>query len=413
MARIGLALCLALLAIGACAHVQPHLALPQVTLREPAFPATLEALTGAPLTSGNSVQILLNGDEIFPAQLAAIRQARRSITYAQYFYEDGPIARDLAEALAQRCRDGLRVHVLLDGFGTLSMPAEYRETIERAGCQFAIFRALGPFTLNKANNRNHRRILVADGRIGFTGGSGASAKWMGNGRTEGKWRETDVRLEGPIVRHLQGAFAENWLEATGEVLGGELYFPRLTATGTVPAQVVRSSPAGGSYAMYTLFLLAISSARHSIHITNPYFVPDQRMIDALLDASRRGVRVVALLPGAIDSSVVRQAGRSEFGRLLRAGIQIHEYQAGLLHAKTMVVDGTWATVGSTNLDNRSFALNEELNLSVLSPEVAGRLDRVFADDLAHARRVNYEEWRRRGLWARLIELVGLPLREQM
>jgi cardiolipin synthase len=380
---------------------------------DPAFLPTVEALTGAPVTRNNTVAVLLNGDEIFPAQLAAIRSAKTSITYAQYFYEDGPNAREIAEALAARCREGLTVHVLLDAFGTLTMPGEYRKTMEDSACRVVTFRPLRPFTMDKANNRNHRRILVIDGRIGFTGGSGASYKWMGNGRTDGQWRETDVRVEGPVVQHLQGAFAENWLESTGEVLGGDLYFPQLDAKGTARAQVVRSSPAGGSYSMYTMFILAVGAARRTIQITNPYFVPDDRLRQTLIEAAQRGVQVSILLPGKIDNNVVRQASRRELGGLLKEGIRIYEYQAGLLHSKTMVVDGIWSTVGSTNLDNRSFALNEELSIAVYSPEVARRFERIFADDLRHSRELDYIRWSQRSVKDRLLELLALPLWHQL
>lgn len=216
------------------------------------------------------------------------------------------------------------------------------------------------------------------------------------------------------MEYLQGAFAENWLEATGIVLGGEAYFPRpLAEAGDVYAQVVRSSPAGGSFAMYTLFLLAVASARRSVYITNPYFVPDERLTEAILGAVRRGVRVVVLVPGAIDHNLVRQASRGSFGRMLRGGVEIYEYRAGLLHAKTMVIDGVWATIGSTNLDNRSFALNDELNLVTYGRAVARRLERVFEEDLAHSRRVEYRDWRRRGVADRFLELLTVPIRDQL
>lgn len=410
----GLALLtLALAGAGCAARVHPHVALPAVSLDEPSFFPTLEAYAGSPIVSGNAVQILLNGDEIFPAVLAAVRSARRTITYAQYYYEDGPIARELAEALAERCRAGVGVNVLLDHFGSLGMPPEQAALMRRSGCHVAYFRPLTPFTLlGPANHRNHRRILVVDGRVGFTGGSGVSAAWMGDGRTPGHWRDTDVRIEGPVVEYLQGAFAENWLETTGMILGGEPYFPRPTdPAGDVHAQVVRSSPASGTFAMYTSLLLAISAARRSILITNPYMVLDHRMRDALRQAARRGVRVVALVPALIDHNLVRQAGRRQFGRLLRAGVEIHEYTAALLHAKTMVIDSVWATVGSANLSNRSMALNDELNVIVYDARVARRLEAIFEEDLRHARRVEYEEWKRRSLLDRFLELLARPLED--
>ena len=411
--RSGLAVLLVVFA--SCSRVPPHLELPHLETQLPAFAATLGGYSGTPVVGGNRVDILLNGEEIFPAKLAAIRSARRSINYAQYVFENGKPAEEIAAALAERCRAGVQVNVLLDAVGALAMPAELRTEMTEAGCRVESFRPLGPFTFDRFNNRNHRRILVVDGVVGVTGGSGISGKWSGNGKQSGHWRDTDVRIEGPVVEQLQGAFAENWLEATGVAIGGPAYFPRrrLDSKGNVDAQVVRSSPAGGSTAMYTVFLLALSSARQSIHITNPYFVPDDKMIDTLLDGARRGVKVVLLIPGPIDHNLVRQASRSEFGRLLKGGVLIYEYRPALLHAKTMVIDGIWATVGSTNLDHRSFALNEELNVVVYDSNVAHRLEKVFGQDLANSRPVTYRDWSRRSLASRFLELLSVPLREQM
>jgi cardiolipin synthase len=412
--RKGFVAALLVIIVG-CSRVPPHLELPHLETKQPAFAATLGGYSGTTVVAGNRVDILLNGEEIFPAKLAAIRSARRSINYAQYVFEDGKPAEAIAAALADRCRAGVQVNVLLDAVGALAMPGKLRTEMTAAGCRVEAFRPLSPFTIDRFNNRNHRRILVVDGVVGVTGGSGISGKWSGNGKQPGHWRDTDVRIEGPVVEQLQGAFAENWLEATGVAIGGPAYFPRrrLDSKGDIDAQIVRSSPAGGSTAMYTVFLLALSSARHSIHITNPYFVPDEKMMSTLVDAARRGVTVVLLIPGAIDHNLVRQASRSEFGRLLKGGVLIYEYKPALLHAKTMVIDGIWATVGSTNLDHRSFALNEELNVVVYDSGVARRLEDVFEQDLANARQVTYRDWSRRSLASRVLELLSLPLREQM
>jgi cardiolipin synthase len=410
-----LGITLALTVMTGCAGVPPHLELPRLDIKQPAFAATLGAYTGTTVVGGNRVEILLNGEEIFPAKLALIRSARRTINYAQYVFEDGEPAKEVARALAERCSAGITVNVLLDAVGTLAMPAEYRDEMQRAGCNVETFRPLSPFAIDRVNYRNHRRILVVDGVAGVTGGSGISGKWSGNGRQEGHWRDTDVLLEGPVVEQLQGAFAENWLEATGVAIGGPEYFPRrrLNAKGDVDAQVVRSSPAGGSTAMYTMFLLALASAQHSIHITNPYFVPDDKMITTLVTAAEHGVKVKLLIPGAIDHNLVRQASRSELGRLLKSGVEIYEYRPALLHAKTMVVDGIWATVGSTNLDHRSFSLNEELNVAIYDVDTAQRLERVFEDDLRLSRRVTYKDWNHRGVASRFLELLAFPLKEQM
>ena len=402
------------LAGGGCSHVQPHLELPALQMGEPAFRSTLVAYTGNAVVPSNRIEVLLNGDQIFPAKIAAIRAARKSITYAQYVFEEGAPAADTAQALAERCRAGLPVHVLLDAVGALAMPVQYRDWMVEAGCQVASYRPLTPWTFDRVNERNHRRILVVDGVVGFTGGSGTSGKWSGNGKQDGHWRDTDVRVEGPVVEQLQGAFAENWLEATGVALGGPAYFPRpLEVKGGVDAQVVRSSPAGGSVAMYTMFLLAMTAARRSIYITNPYFVPDEKMVETLIQARRRGVRVVLLLPGAIDHNLVRQASRGGFGRLLKEGIEIHEYKPAMLHAKTMVIDSMWATVGSTNLDRRSFALNEELNLVIYDAGVARRLEQVFEKDLSESGVVTYKRWASRGLMSRVLEFLAVPVRDQL
>jgi cardiolipin synthase A/B len=254
---------------------------------------------------------------------------------------------------ADRCRAGVQGNILLDSHGR-NTPPEIPQTMKEAGCHVEYFRRVEapqvvfPWKLMKYNYRNHRRILVIDGRIGFTGGYGISEAWSGDGRNPDHWRETNARIEGPLVNHLQAAFAESWLEATGILLGGERYFPRLEPRGKVSAQIVKSSPAGGSFQNFMLFLISITAAKKSILITNPYFIPDDQTIEALLQAVRRGVRVVVLVPGKIDHKITYRASRSNYGRMLLGGIKIHEYTAALMHAKTMVIDGVWGTIGSTN-----------------------------------------------------------------
>jgi cardiolipin synthase len=409
------ALALAVIVSGAgCAHHEPVLTLPSLEVGNPTFASTLSAYAGTTVVSGNRVEILLNGDEIFPAKLRIIKGAKKSINYAQYVWEEGKPSEDIADALAERCRGGLPVNVLLDAVGAFSMPPEYKQRMVDAGCRVESFRPLGSFAVDKVNFRNHRRILVADGQVGITGGSGTSGKWGGNGRQEDHWRDTDVWTEGPVVEQLQGAFAENWLEATGVALGGADYFPGLMdSKGEVAAQAVRSSPAGGSAAVYTMYLLAMASAKRSIYITNPYFLPDDKMIETLVATARRGVDVQILLPGAIDHNLVRQASRGELGRLLQAGIKVYEYSPALLHAKTMVVDGRWATVGSTNLDRRSFALNDEINLVVYNQGVAQRLEGVFSDDVSRSKQITYNGWKDRGFMSRFLEMLSIPVRGQM
>jgi cardiolipin synthase A/B len=409
---------LAIVSFLGCAKVLSINQIPDIALGEPSFFPTIEAHTDAPIIGGNRIDILLNGDETFPAMLRDIKTAKSTITFAQYLYEDGPIAYDLAQAFAERCRAGIEANILLDSHGTRT-PAEIPRIMTEAGCHLQYFRrvqapqVIFPWKLLRYNYRNHRRILVIDGRIGFTGGYGISAAWMGDGRTEDHWRETNARMEGPIVKYLQAAFTESWLETTGKLLGGDGYFPRLEPRGNVPAQIVKSSPVGGSFQNYMLFLLSITSAKKSILITNPYFIPDDRMVEALLHAATRGVRVIVLVPGKIDHKITYRASRSNYGRLLAGGIHIFEYMPGLMHAKTMVVDGVWATIGSTNFDNRSFALNEELNLTIYHVPLAQRLQTIFDEDVKHSKRITYEEWRSRGLGERFFELFAFPIREQL
>jgi cardiolipin synthase len=417
--RLGKSLLLAMFILCGCAGVRPINEIPEIVLGEPSFFPTIVAHTDAPIITGNKVDLLFNGDETFPAMLKAIRGARRSITYAQYLYQDGAIAYELAEAFAERCRAGVEVKLLIDSHGGSKIPQDIPKRWSDSGCQLEWFRRIRlfqfitPWELLRYNYRNHRRILVVDGRIGFTGGHGVSEAWTGDGRTEDHWRDTDARVEGPIVQQLQAAFVESWRETTGAVLGGEVYFPVLEPQGKVYAQIVKSSPSGGSFESYMLFLLSITAARKTIHVSNPYFLPDERMQEALLKAVKRGVRVVALLPGKIDHKLVYWASRREFEPLLLGGIEIYEYQSALMHAKTMVVDGIWATVGSTNLDNRSFALNEEINLIVYDAKVAGELEKAFYEDLKHSKRLTYEAWKARPWKEKFLELFTIPIKEQL
>ena len=402
-----------------CAGPTPVTKIDPMIVGEATFFPTIAAHTDAPILGGNKIDVLLNGEQTFPAMLKAIRGARKSITYAQYLYQDGAIAYELAEAFAERCRAGLTVKLLLDSHGGGKIPEDIPRLLTDAGCQLEWFRRvklfqfITPWELLNYNYRNHRRILVIDGTLGFTGGHGVAEEWTGDGRTDGKWRDTDVRVEGPIVQQLQAAFVESWRDTTGHILGGDLYFPALKPVGKVNAQVVKSSPLGGTYESYMLLLLSISSARKSIHLSNPYFLPDERMQEALLNAVKRGVSVVVLTPGKIDHKLVYWASRRGFEPLLLGGIQIYEYQVALMHAKTMVVDGVWAHVGTTNLDNRSFALNEEINLIAYDRAVAGELEKAFADDLKHSKKLTYEAWKARPWREKFLELFTIPLKDQL
>ena len=396
----------------ACARLPAHRVVPSLPLGGPAWQSTLGAYAAAPVVGGNRIDVLVDGEEIFAAMLAAIRSARRTITYEQFSYKAGPMGRVLAETLAGRCRDGVAVHVLIDAWGRRWMPDAYVRLLQQAGCLVVDdFRPLA--RLARANFRTHRRLLVVDGRIGFTGGSGVGPRWLGDVPDEQQWRETDVRLQGPVVHQLQGAFAEHWLEATGVLLGGEAYYAATESAGPVDAHVIRSSPVSGNFALYTTLLFAIESARQSIYVTNQYLVVDERMEGALVQAVARGVDVAIIMPARPTNRLVFAAAQARLARLLDGGVEIYAYDASLLHAKTMVIDGLWVTVGSTNLDPRSLAINDELNVVVYDRTVADRLEQIFARDLAGSHRITRPAWERRPLTLRLLELLVMPLRGQL
>ena len=352
-------------------------------VRDERFMATAEALTGAPISEGDEVELLINGDRIFPAFLDTIRQAERSINLLTYAYWRGDIAREIADALCERAQDGVEVNVLLDAVGTAKMQREVIQQLRDCGVRVARFRPLKPYALRRANNRTHRKILVADGTVGMTGGVGIAEEWTGDAHDPEHWRDTHVRIRGPIVRGLQGAFAENWLEATGEVLTGDAYLPHLEPVdGGGPMQVVRSSAGVGDTDVEALYFLAIACARESLDLTAAYFAPRPAFVEALVDAAERGAAVRILVPGPhIDKGFVRLAGRAAYEELLDAGVRIWEYQPTMLHAKTMVVDGAWSSVGSVNFDNRSFQLHDEATLCVQSERFAAQLTEQFERDL--------------------------------
>jgi cardiolipin synthase A/B len=409
----------AILVFFGCAKVLAVRQIPQITFGEATFFRTIEAHTDAPIVSGNRIEVLLNGDETFPMMLREIRKAKSTITFAQYLYEDGSIARELAQAFAERCRAGVKADILLDRHGSGKAPSDIIAIMKDAGCHVEYFHrveadgVIFPWKLLHYNYRSHRRVLVIDGQIGFTGGYGISEAWTGDGRTPEHWRDTNARIEGPVVRFLQTAFAESWLETTGIAIGGDGYFPDLEPTGNVTAQIVKSSPTGGTFRNYMLFLLSINSAKKSILITNPYFIPDSVMTEALVKAATRGVRVLVLLPGEIDSQLTYTVSRSHYGPLLPAGVQVFEYKGSLMHAKTIVVDGVWSTIGSTNFDNRSFALNQEINLTVYDRGIAHRLEEIFQEDLKYSQQISYDQWRSRSIFERFLEFFAFPIKEQL
>jgi len=387
---------------------------PLYAIADPQFRRSMGVLLGPSIQDGNRVEPLHNGDEIFPAMLRDIRSARKTITFETYIYWSGRIGREFADALSERARAGVRVHVLLDWVGSGKMDAAILTEMETAGVQVRKYHPLRWYHVARMNNRTHRKLLVVDGRVGFTGGVGIADEWSGHAQDERHWRDEHFRLEGPAVGEMQAAFMDNWLKTEGEVLHGDDYFPPLAASGAALAQVFVSSAGGGGESARLMYLLSIASARQSVRIAASYFVPDDLSVETLVAARRRGVAIELILPGdKIDSSVVRKASRARWGDLLRAGVEIYEYQPTMYHCKIMIVDDLWVSVGSTNFDNRSFRLNAEANLNVFDGELARSQTAVFEADKQKSRRVTLEEWEHRPWREKLTEHVAALLRSQL
>ena len=383
-------------------------------LRDPQFQRTMSRLLGPPVVPGNRVTALLNGDQAFPAMLQAIRSAKRSINLETYIFWSGEIATEFAKALSERARAGVPTHLMVDWMGSKKMDDDLEKQMRSAGVQVVKYRPLRWYNLDRFNNRTHRKLLVVDGRVGFTGGSGIADLYRGHAQDKDHWRDGQFRAEGPVVGQMQASFLDNWLETGGDLLDGDAYFPTLDSVGSQAAQAVHSSPGGGTENLRLMFLLAIASASKNILIANSYFVPNTLAITMLVEARRRGVDVEIIVPGPInDAQLVRRASRSKWGKLLEAGVNIYEYQPTMYHTKVMVVDDYWVSVGSTNFDNRSFRLNDEANLNIFDEEFARAQAEVFAQDRVRSRKITLEEWRRRPLTERLEELVGRMMRHQL
>lgn len=378
------------------------------------FVRAMGVLLGPAILQGNRVDVLLNGDEIFPSMLSAIRRAAQTITLESYIYWSGSVGREFADALSERARAGVKVHVLLDWLGSSKLDATQLAAMQESGASVRRFHAPVWYRLGKMNNRTHRKVLVVDGKVGFTGGVGIADTWSGHAQDAAHWRDTHFRVEGPVVAQMQAVFMDNWIKVTGEVLHGAHYFPPLSKCGDAAAQMFSSSPEGGSESMHLMYLLAITAAQNSIHLSSAYFVPDDLTLKALVAAAHRGVHVQIIVPGEhMDSETVRRASRARWGALLQAGVEIFEYQPTMYHCKVMVVDGVWLSVGSTNFDRRSFSLNDEANLNITDSAFAARQNTIFEQDVARSRRITYSEWQQRPLVEKLIEHTASLLRMQL
>jgi cardiolipin synthase len=365
--------------------------------RDPGHASYIAALVGADARRGNDYDVLTNGDQVFPAMLDALRGARRRISFETYIYGKGEIANQFTAALEEAARRGVRVSVVVDAVGSSSMEDAHVERLRSAGCRIAKFNPIGWYSLEEVNYRAHRKILVVDGEIGFTGGVGVDDQWLGNAQDAKHWRDTHVRIRGPIVRVLEAAFYENFTEAAGEVTP-ELDPPPQDPHDEGSSIAVRSAPAGGSNNLTQLYLLSIASARETVDITSPYFVTDESTRWALKEAVGRGVKIRILVEGDItDAMPVKYASRDAYELLLGLGIELYEYQPTMMHTKMLVVDGFWSMFGSANFDNRSLELNDELNVAVASPSLAARFLRDFEEDLRVSVRLELEQWRKRSL----------------
>lgn len=384
------------------------------SLHDAQYQRALGVLLGPPILEGNRIEALYNGDRIFPPMLQAIRDARHSITFETYIYWSGAIGQAFAEALAERAKAGVKVHVLLDWVGSAKIDASFLQQMEAAGVQIRKFHQPSWYDIARMNNRTHRKLLVVDGRIGFTGGVGIAPEWTGNAQDAQHWRDSHFKAEGPVVAQMQAVFMDNWIKVSGDVLHGEIYFPALAQVGDGRAQVFSSSPSGGSESMHLMYLLSITAAAHSIDLSSAYFVPDALTVQALVAALQRGVRVRIIVPGPIiDSQTVRGASRASWGPLLQAGAEISEYQPTMFHVKVFTVDGLLSSVGSTNFDNRSFRLNDEANLNIYDSAFAAAQTAQFEADLRQSKRITLADWQARPLHEKAMEHLASLLATQL
>jgi cardiolipin synthase A/B len=386
----------------------------QYTVADAQFARAMGVLLGPALLQGNRVETLVNGDQIFGAMLKDIRAASKTITFETYIYWSGEIGKAFAEALAERARSGVKVHVLLDWVGSQKMDEESLVAMRKAGVEVERYHPVKWYTLSKLNNRTHRKLLVVDGKSGFTGGVGIADKWTGNAQDPEHWRDTHFRIEGPAVAQMQSTFMDNWTKVTGKVLHTADYFPAATPAGSQLAQVFQSSIEGGAESMHLMYLLSIAAASKTIHLSMAYFAPDEVALETLVAALRRGVRIQILMPGPhTDAEIVQKASRAKWGELLKNGAEIHLYQPTMYHCKVLVVDGLWTSVGSTNFDNRSFRLNDEANLNIYDAGIAAQQIALFNEDLKKSRRVTLEEWEARPWREKLLEHAAALLNAQL
>lgn len=401
-----------LCALLACAGFHPGFAVEKIIRHQitteygvdhPAFHESISHHLHAPLVGGNKVKELINGVEIFPAMLNAIRAATNTITFENFIWRKGKLSDMFIEALSERARAGVKVHCIVDGIGAFKFPRKDRKRLRAAGVELEIFNPVYFWNCWEWNHRTHRKTLVVDGRIGFIGGICIADEWMGDAETPNQWRDTEFMVEGPVVGQLQGIFMDNWMRCTSTVLHGPEYFPDASAKGQSVAQAFKSGPVDGAENARLLYLYSIAAARKTIRLSHSYFVPDNLLIDALVDAAKRGVKVEIITPAKIDWNIVRRAARSRWGKLMNAGIQFYEFQPAKYHCKVMIVDDVWVTCGSINVDDRSFRFNGEGNINVYDREFAARQIEIFEKDKSQSAKIDPKVFKNRPWRIKFVE----------
>ncbi|MFL6293389.1 MAG: cardiolipin synthase [Thermoanaerobaculia bacterium] len=376
---------------------------PDIDNFEEALPS-IAGMTRAIVLEGNHAELFFNGDGFFPRLLQAIAEAQETIHFETYVWWKGDICRQVAEAFAARAREGIEVRLMLDAAGSFKMDKELLEKMKKAGVKVARYHPIRILDLGQLNKRTHRKLAIFDGRTAFIFGHGVAQQWTGDGQDKEHWRDTGVRLRGPIVNAVQSVFAQHWVEETQEVLVGERYFPHIEAEGEMRMHMLAGAPLGGISDLELMFKLAFASAQKELLIQNPYFIPDEESCKLLEKAVKRGVDVRVMLPGTVtDSSIVQHASHHHFEDLLKRGIRIYEHQETLIHQKIMIIDGMWSHVGSTNLDDRSLDINEEAGVGIVDKDIAAQLKEAFEFDLKSCVELKCETWCDRPVWHRMLD----------
>jgi cardiolipin synthase len=382
-------------------------------ITNPAFTNSISGLLRARVVGGNQVQALNNGVEYFPAMLEAITGAQKTITFENFIWRSGEVSDRFIAALTERARAGVKVHCIIDGFGSLKLKNKDKKLLRDAGVQLRIFNRIRPWNFWKWNHRTHRKTLVIDGKTAFIGGICIADEWDGNAESHGVWRDTEFKVEGPAVNEIQSIFMDNWIRMSSEVLHGPDYFPVLTNAGSTLAQAFKSGPKDGAENARLMYLYSIAAARKSIRFCHSYFVPDDLALQMLVEAAHRGVKIEIITPGVIDKNMVRRAARSRWHTMMDAGIEFWEFEPAKLHNKIMIVDDTWVTCGSINFDDRSFRINDEGNINIYDPEFARHEIEVFETDKAKSVRIDPVKFKKRPFWERVYENFCALFRSQL